>query len=86
MPRRETSPASTAEREYRDALAQATELGMRPLAAHCHAGLGILLLRAGERRDAESELDTARAMFREMAMWFWLEALEVGSAKHLAAE
>jgi tetratricopeptide (TPR) repeat protein len=81
-----TSPASTADREYREALALAIELGMRPLAARCHAGLGIFLLRAGERREALSELDTARTMFREMAMRFWLEALEVDSAKHLAAD
>jgi class 3 adenylate cyclase/tetratricopeptide (TPR) repeat protein len=82
----ETSPASTAEREYRHALAQATELGMRPLAARCHAGLGLLLLRAGERREALSELDTARAMFREMAMGFWLDYVEMNSTKHVAAD
>ena len=33
-----------AERSYRAALALATELGMRPLEAHCHLGLGKLYL------------------------------------------
>src|SRR5262249_51526085 len=32
----------SAEEHYRQALARADELGMRPLAAHCHLGLGKL--------------------------------------------
>jgi len=34
--------AAEAEAQYREALAAAEELGMRPLAAHCHLGLGTL--------------------------------------------
>ncbi len=37
--------SAEAERHYLDALALATELGMRPLAAHCHAGLARLYAR-----------------------------------------
>ena len=33
---------ATAEAHYRAAMALATELGMRPLVAHCHLGLGKL--------------------------------------------
>jgi class 3 adenylate cyclase len=46
----ETEPAET---HYRQALAVADELGMRPLQAHCHRGLGMLsqdgTARAGSR-------------------------------------
>jgi tetratricopeptide (TPR) repeat protein len=36
---------SAAEGHYHDALALADALGMRPLVAHCHRGLGVLYLR-----------------------------------------
>src|SRR5262249_5815915 len=39
---------------YDGALAVAEELGMRPLIARCHAGLGRLLLRLGESHAAET--------------------------------
>ena len=39
-----------AETHYRQALALAEELGMRPLVAHCHLGLGKLYRRTGKRR------------------------------------
>ena len=43
--------AEAAEAHYRQALALADELGMRPLVAHCHLGLGKLYRRTGERRE-----------------------------------
>ena len=58
----------SAEDAYRQALAAADELGMRPLAAQCHLGLGILHRRAGTPPQALDHLETARAMFREMNM------------------
>jgi tetratricopeptide (TPR) repeat protein len=70
-------PAATVEAAYGDALALAGELGMRPLAARCHAGLGLYLLRTGKQREAQTHLDSAAAMFREMAMRYWLEKVEV---------
>ena len=47
-----------AEAHYQQALALAEELGMRPLAAHCHLGLGSLYQRAGLRERAQFELST----------------------------
>jgi len=63
-------------RHYREALALAEELAMRPLVAHCQLGLGKLYGRTGERDQAQEHLTTATAMFREMEMGFWLERAE----------
>ena len=70
---RDPLDAETAEAHYREALALATELGMRPLVAHCHLGLGKLYRRTGDRAKAQEHLTTATAMYREMGMTFWLE-------------
>jgi class 3 adenylate cyclase/tetratricopeptide (TPR) repeat protein len=61
---------------YGHALALAGELGMRPLVARCHFGLGRLYRRAGERALAHEHLSAAAAMFRDMGMQFWLESAE----------
>jgi class 3 adenylate cyclase/tetratricopeptide (TPR) repeat protein len=61
---------------YRQALALATELSMRPLVAHCHLGLGKLHARTGERVEARQHLDTATTLYREMEMTYWLEQAE----------
>ncbi len=58
---------------FRQALALAGELGMRPLQAHCHLGLGKLYRRTGDRKQAQQHLTMATAMYREMDMRFWLE-------------
>jgi len=57
---------------YCQALALAEELGMRPLQAHCHLGLGTLYLKVGQREHARAALSTAIALYRAMAMPFWL--------------
>jgi tetratricopeptide (TPR) repeat protein len=62
---------------YREALALATELGMRPLVAHCHFGLGKLDRQTNKREQAREHLTTATTMYREMGMQFWLEQAEV---------
>jgi tetratricopeptide (TPR) repeat protein len=62
-----------AESHYRDALALAERLGMRPLVAHCHLGLGKLYGRAGDPAKAHEYLTSAATMYREMGMDFWLE-------------
>ena len=54
----------------------ASELGMRPLAAHCHLGLGKLSRRTGDGVKAQEHLTTAATMYREMDMGFWLEKAE----------
>jgi len=66
----------TAEGHYREALAVADALGMRPLLAHCHLGLGQLYRRKGMGERAREHLAAATAMFREMDMRFWLEKAE----------
>ena len=66
----------TAEGHYRQAMALAGDLGMRPLAARCHLGLGTLYRRTGKRQEAQEHLGTAITMYREMDMPFWLEPAE----------
>jgi hypothetical protein len=66
-----------AEAHYRQALALANELGMRPLVAHCHHGLGTLYSRTGKSAQASAELSTAIDMYRDMEMTFWLPQAEV---------
>jgi tetratricopeptide (TPR) repeat protein len=63
----------TAEAHYRQALALAEALGLRPLLAHCHLGLGALYRRAGTRQQAREHLTTAVTMFGEMDMLYWRE-------------
>jgi class 3 adenylate cyclase/tetratricopeptide (TPR) repeat protein len=72
----ESSDWDRAETHYREALALATELGMRPLIAHCHLGLGKLYQRTGKREQAQEHLTTATTMYCEMGMQFWLEKTE----------
>jgi len=65
-----------AERHYRQALALAGELEMRPLVAHCHLGLGKLYRRTGKRIESDEHFNTAATMYREMGMTYWLEKAE----------
>jgi tetratricopeptide (TPR) repeat protein len=65
--------AERGETRYRQALALAERLGMRPLAAHCHLGLATLYRRTGKREQAREHLTTATAMYHEMNMSFWLK-------------
>ena len=65
-----------AEAAYGLALGLTEELGMRPLMAQCHLGLGRLGQRAGQQQLAERHLTAASAMFREMRMSQWLEKAE----------
>jgi hypothetical protein len=61
-----------AETHYQQALTHAAALGMRPLQAHCHRGLGTLYNQTGQSEQARAELSTAIDMYREMGMTFWL--------------
>ena len=56
---REPPEVAQAEAHYRQALTLAEELGMRPLQAHCHRGLGTLYATTGQREQARAELSTA---------------------------
>jgi class 3 adenylate cyclase/tetratricopeptide (TPR) repeat protein len=66
---------------YRQALALAEELGMRPLLAHCHLGLGMLYRKMGQRGQARTALSTAVALYRDMEMTFWLPPTEAALAQ-----
>jgi hypothetical protein len=66
----------SAETHYRDSLVLGEQIGMRPLVAHCHLGLGKLYRRTGKREQAHEHLTTATTMYREMDMRFWLEQVE----------
>ena len=65
-----------AEEHYRQAMAMATELGMRPLLAHCHLGLGTLYAKHARRQEAHVALSAAIALYRAMEMTFWLPPAE----------
>src|SRR5207249_8719712 len=70
-----------AEAYYRQALALADELGMRPLQAHCHLGLGRLYGQIGRGEQARAALATAIALYRDMEMTFWLPQAEATLAQ-----
>src|SRR4029453_15263832 len=65
-----------AEAHYQQALALAEELGMRPLVAHCHQGLGTLYAATDQRVQAHAALSTAIALYRDMEMHLWLPQAE----------
>jgi tetratricopeptide (TPR) repeat protein len=65
---------------YRQALALAEELGMHPLQAHCHLGLGTLYATIGRHAEAGAELETAIALYHAMNMTFWLPQAEAALA------
>jgi tetratricopeptide (TPR) repeat protein len=66
---------------YRQALTLAEEIGMRPLQAHCHHGLGTLFATAGQVEQARAELSTAIALYQAMDMTFWLPQTEAALAQ-----
>jgi tetratricopeptide (TPR) repeat protein len=65
---------------YRQALTLAEKLEMRPLAAHCHLGLGTLFRKVG-RDEAQAELSTTAEMYRAMEMRRWLAKAEATLAQ-----
>jgi tetratricopeptide (TPR) repeat protein len=69
----EVEPAAAA---YQQALALAEALGMRPLQAHCHLGLGTLFAKTGRSEQARAELSSAIELYRAMDMTFWLPEAE----------
>jgi tetratricopeptide (TPR) repeat protein len=62
-----------AETDYRHALTLASEIRLRPLAAHCHLGLGKLYRRTDKQLEAQEHVTIATTMYREMGMMYWLE-------------
>jgi tetratricopeptide (TPR) repeat protein len=79
--RHEPPEIEEAEARYRQALALAEALGMHPLQAHCHRGLGTLYTTTGQREQARTALSTAIEMYRDMEMTFWLPETEAALAQ-----
>jgi tetratricopeptide (TPR) repeat protein len=72
----DSDSATRAGRHYTESLVLAEELGMRPLVAHCHLGLGKLYGRSGARDQASEHLTIALTMYHEMDIRFWPEQAE----------
>jgi DNA-binding NtrC family response regulator/tetratricopeptide (TPR) repeat protein len=72
-----------AEDYYRQALALAEELGMLPLIARCHLGLGTLYTKIGHQEPARAELSIAIELYRAMEMTFWLPQAEAALERAL---
>jgi tetratricopeptide (TPR) repeat protein len=68
--------AELAAASYREALALADKLGMRPLQAHCHLGLGTLYGQTGRPAPARTELSAAIELYHALDMTFWLPQAE----------
>jgi tetratricopeptide (TPR) repeat protein len=79
--RRQAQGTAHAETHYRQALALAEALGMRPLQAHCHGSMGTLFTQLGQREQARTELAAAITLYRAMAMTFWLQRTEATLAQ-----
>jgi tetratricopeptide (TPR) repeat protein len=79
--RREPPESEQAGEYYRQALTLAEELGMRPLQAHCHLGLGTLYAKTGQQEQARAELSAAIELYRAMDMTFWLPQAEAALAQ-----
>jgi tetratricopeptide (TPR) repeat protein len=76
------SPAvEEAEAHYQQTLILTEELGMRPLQAHCHRGLGMLYAKVGHWDQAHAELSPAIDLYRTMEMTFWLPEAEAALAE-----
>jgi class 3 adenylate cyclase/tetratricopeptide (TPR) repeat protein len=78
---RQPPEAELSEAHYQQALTLANELGMRPLQAHCRLDLGMLYAKSGRRAKASAELSAAIALYRAMAMTFWLPQAEAALAQ-----
>jgi tetratricopeptide (TPR) repeat protein len=78
---RQPPDAEAAAAAYRHAMTLANELGMRPLAAHCHLGLSTLYARTGHREQARAELSAAIGLYRAMDMTSWLLQAETALAQ-----
>jgi tetratricopeptide (TPR) repeat protein len=83
--RRDPPYVEEAEIHHREALTLAEELGMRPLLAHCHLGLGTLYAKSGQHAQGRTELSAAIELYRAMEMTFWLHQAEATLAQIGAA-
>jgi tetratricopeptide (TPR) repeat protein len=69
---RKSTAHGQAHEDFRQALAVAGALEMRPLEARCHLGLAALHHAEGRTDEACAAREHAIEMFRSMGMQFWL--------------
>jgi class 3 adenylate cyclase/tetratricopeptide (TPR) repeat protein len=74
---RDPCDVGIAEGHYAEAIALGNELGMRPLVAHCHLGLGKLHRGTERAEQGREHLATAMRMYRDMDMTHWLAQAEL---------
>jgi tetratricopeptide (TPR) repeat protein len=74
--RRDAPDREQAEQHYCQALELAEELGMLPLVADCHLGLGMLRQTMDKQAEAEMHFAKAQDMYREMGMLRSVELAE----------
>jgi tetratricopeptide (TPR) repeat protein len=78
---REPAEVEPADTYYHQACTLAEELGMRPLQAHCHRGLGTLYAKIGQAEQARTALAASIALYRDMDMTLWLPETEAALAQ-----
>jgi DNA-binding SARP family transcriptional activator len=78
---RRRPPDMAAAAAYRQALAIAEALEMRPLAARCHLGLGALAADAGEVLEARAHLARASELFAALGIARWRDEAQALSAQ-----
>ncbi len=72
-PRPQTTPVRDT---YLDALRRSETVGMRPLSAHCHLGLGRLYHRTDRDSEAKAKFSQAVDLYRQMDMQYFLKQAE----------
>lgn len=65
------SMVETAQKRFDEARTLADSLGMRPLVAHCHFGLGQLYQRTEQHAEADEQIRSAAVMYHELGMDHW---------------
>jgi tetratricopeptide (TPR) repeat protein len=78
---RDPPEVEEAEAHYEQDLVLTEELGMRPLQAHCHLGLGTLYAKTGRREQAHAKLAAAIELYHAMQMTFLLSKAEATLAE-----
>jgi tetratricopeptide (TPR) repeat protein len=76
-----SSDVEAAAHLYGQADTIARELGMRPLSARCHLGLGLLRSRNQMREEALRHLSDASRELDEMGMVLWLSPVRAALAR-----